>query len=216
MAEPISNVSFSLLSSKRKTELDQFFNDSPTARPSASEAMFKAYVKTLVLQKCCLIVAPQKPSDKDISQLLDPFDAGYIRVVNDETGVNELYYANKKTNMLTQLKLKHKHATFQPFDEEVIAYKKGQALSSAPLEIIRSLTGHVPFITIQKPTSTIFPLNTTALLQTNPSMFKYMSEKSRQVLLEDLTLAFYGLCVRYQTDEIEHRRQHLTPTLLLF
>lgn len=43
---------------------------------------------------------------------------------------------------------------------------------------------------------------------TNPALFKYLSNTQLNPLKDELILAFYGLCDRYQSHEIEGRRQN--------
>jgi hypothetical protein len=99
------------------------------------------------------------------------------------------------------LNKKQRKQILQFFNESPVAH--AHATADAMKAYVNRL-GHT-----NSPSSTILALNTTTCLQTNPALFQFLTPAQRIALEIDLQLAFYQLCVQYQSDEIEHRRQHL-------
>lgn len=60
-----------------------------------------------------------------------------------------------------------------------------------------------------RPRSAVMGYQTKSLLQLNPLTFKFISEEEKAVLLEDLKLTFFNLCIRYRYSLIEEQYQDL-------
>ena len=90
---------------------------------------------------CCSILVTETPTTgKDILKKIHPFDSAYIRIVNEEADLDQLFYYNKQTKSLVLVSADK--AKLVEYDSNIISTPKPKVLLTPNFEFIASTLGH--------------------------------------------------------------------------